>query len=75
MGLLVDGQWQDVWYDTKSNRGRFERKASQFRNWVTPDGVAGTRAVRGFIELPVIDVSWTEECRQHHVQGFVEEWQ
>ena len=48
MGLLVDGQWQDVWYDTKSNRGRFERKASQFRNWVTPDGAAGTTGHGGF---------------------------
>ncbi|MEM7171568.1 MAG: glutathione S-transferase family protein [Pseudomonadota bacterium] len=48
MGLLVDGQWQDQWYDTKSTRGHFERKASQFRNWVTPDGQAGPSGEGGF---------------------------
>ena len=35
MGMLVDGEWRDVWYDTASTGGRFERKASSFRNWVT----------------------------------------
>ena len=25
MGLLVDGKWQDKWYDTKSTGGRFKR--------------------------------------------------
>jgi len=48
MGLLVDGQWQDQWYDTKSTGGKFVRKASQFRNWITPDGAAGTTGVSGF---------------------------
>ncbi len=32
MGLLVDGQWQDSWYDTKSQGGRFKRQDSAFRN-------------------------------------------
>jgi glutathionyl-hydroquinone reductase len=48
MGMLVDGVWQDVWYDTASTGGRFERKASAFRNWVTPDGAAGPTGVGGF---------------------------
>lgn len=34
MGLLVDGKWQDKWYDTDSTGGRFERSAAQFRNFV-----------------------------------------
>ncbi len=34
MGLLVDGQWQDRWYDTKSQGGRFVRDESRFRNWI-----------------------------------------
>jgi putative glutathione S-transferase len=34
MGLLVDGQWQDEWYDTKSTGGDFIRKDSQFRHWI-----------------------------------------
>jgi len=48
MGLLVDGQWQDKWYDTDSTGGRFERSAAQFRNWVTADGSAGADGVGGF---------------------------
>src|SRR6185312_4700575 len=48
MGLLVDGKWQDRWYDTESTGGRFERSASQFRNWVTPDGSAGPSGQGGF---------------------------
>jgi len=38
MGLLIDGVWQDRWYDTKSTGGRFERQQSRYRNWVTADG-------------------------------------
>ena len=32
MGMLVDGQWQDVWYDTKKSAGRFVREDAAFRN-------------------------------------------
>jgi len=38
MGLLVDGQWQDEWYDTKATGGRFVRKESSFRDHVRADG-------------------------------------
>jgi glutathionyl-hydroquinone reductase len=38
MGLLVDGVWHDEWYDTSSTGGRFVRKDSAFRRWVTPTG-------------------------------------
>jgi len=48
MGLLVDGQWQNEWYDTKSTGGRFERKAPSFRNWITKDGSAGPSGIGGF---------------------------
>ncbi|EKF73406.1 glutathione S-transferase domain-containing protein [Alcanivorax hongdengensis A-11-3] len=48
MGLLVDGQWQDKWYDTKSTGGRFQRSQSQFRNWVTAEGNAGPEGQAGF---------------------------
>ncbi|MFC3695040.1 glutathione S-transferase family protein [Chenggangzhangella methanolivorans] len=48
MGLLVDGKWQDKWYDTSKSGGRFERQASQFRNWVTSDGAAGLSGEAGF---------------------------
>lgn len=38
MGLLVDGQWRDQWYDTKASGGRFVRKDSAFRHWVRRNG-------------------------------------
>lgn len=48
MGRLVDGEWQDVWYDTRATRGRFERSQAQFRNWITADGSAGPSGTGGF---------------------------
>jgi putative glutathione S-transferase len=48
MGLLVDGQWQDKWYDTKSNDGAFKRESAQFRHWITADGSAGPTGQSGF---------------------------
>jgi len=44
MGLLVEGKWQDKWYDTKSTGGRFVRRGSQFRDWITADGSSGFKA-------------------------------
>lgn len=48
MGLLVNGQWQDKWYDTASTGGRFVRRDAAFRNWITPDGGAGPSGTGGF---------------------------
>ncbi|WP_395018271.1 glutathione S-transferase family protein [Dongia sp.] len=48
MGLLVDGVWQDKWYDTDSQKGRFVRAESRFRNWVTADGSPGPSGEGGF---------------------------
>ena len=48
MGQLVDGEWHDVWYDTKSTGGAFKRTTAKFRNWITPDGKAGPSGVGGF---------------------------
>jgi putative glutathione S-transferase len=52
MGLLVNGVWQDRWYDTKKTGGRFVRSQSQFRNWITPDGSAGPTGKAGFRAEP-----------------------
>ncbi|MEM7136339.1 MAG: glutathione S-transferase family protein [Myxococcota bacterium] len=38
MGKLIEGQWRDVWYDTKATGGKFVRADAKFRNWITPDG-------------------------------------
>lgn len=48
MGLLVDGKWEDKWYDTKKSGGRFERTVPQFRNWITADGSPGPTGQGGF---------------------------
>lgn len=48
MGLLVDGKWHDQWYDTSSTGGRFIRKDSAYRNWITPDGAPGPSGTGGF---------------------------
>ena len=48
MGLLVDGKWQDQWYDTGKTGGKFEREAARFRNWVTADGSVGPAGEGGF---------------------------
>ncbi|MGU7783278.1 glutathione S-transferase family protein [Burkholderia sp. PU8-34] len=52
MGLLVNGIWQDRWYDTASTGGRFVRKDAAFRNWVTTDGSAGPSGAAGFKAEP-----------------------
>ncbi|WP_297772333.1 glutathione S-transferase family protein [uncultured Roseovarius sp.] len=48
MGQLVNGKWEDTWYDTKSTGGKFVRSTAKFRNWITPDGTAGPSGDGGF---------------------------
>ncbi|MEE4301697.1 MAG: glutathione S-transferase family protein, partial [Pseudomonadales bacterium] len=43
MGMLVDGVWHDVWYDTKKSGGRFVRSDSQFRDVVGPEDARSGR--------------------------------
>ena len=38
MGQLVNGVWQDVWYDTKKTGGKFVRSESAFRNRIGDPG-------------------------------------
>ncbi|MGB3538646.1 MAG: glutathione S-transferase family protein [Mesorhizobium sp.] len=52
MGLLVEGKWQDRWYDTKSTGGKFERSQAQWRDWITPDGKPAPGRSRGFKAEP-----------------------
>lgn len=52
MGLLINGQWHDQWYDTKNDNGEFVREHAGFRNWVTPDGEAGPSGEAGFKAEP-----------------------
>ncbi|NKX45216.1 glutathione S-transferase family protein [Roseicyclus persicicus] len=49
MGLLIDGEWHDRWYEPdEMSNGAFKRAESQFRNWITPDGSAGPTGEGGF---------------------------
>jgi putative glutathione S-transferase len=52
MGLLVDGVWQDQWYDTQSTHGRFVRNEAVFRDWITADGGKGPSGEGGFQAEP-----------------------
>ena len=52
MGLLVDGVWQDQWYDTKSTGGKFERQDAKWRDWVTADGQPAPGRTRRFKAEP-----------------------
>ncbi len=47
MGLLVDGNWQDKWYDTDSTGGEFKRQEQAFRDWLSADGTAGPGGANG----------------------------
>ncbi len=51
MGLLVDGTWQDKWYETGKS-GKFERSQSQFRDFVTADGAPAPGRTRAFKAEP-----------------------
>ncbi|KGM87626.1 putative glutathione S-transferase [Roseovarius mucosus DSM 17069] len=48
MGQLVNGKWQDTWYDTSSTGGKFVRSTAKFRSWITSDGSAGPSGDGGF---------------------------
>ncbi|MFD2165876.1 glutathione S-transferase family protein [Thalassotalea euphylliae] len=48
--MLVKGVWKENWQpvQSKDEQGRFIRQSSSFRNWITPDGSAGSTGVGGF---------------------------
>jgi putative glutathione S-transferase len=51
MGLLVNGEWRDTWYETQKTSGAFERPGSTFRRWITADGSSGFPAAAGRYHL------------------------
>ncbi|KDM92553.1 glutathione S-transferase family protein [Photobacterium galatheae] len=48
MGKLIQGVWHDVWYETKSQNGKFVREDAGFRHWLTADGTSGPEGQQGF---------------------------
>lgn len=53
MGLLVNGHWQDKWYDTKTSKGKFVRQDSMFRDSISAGEKAKFPAVSGRYHLYV----------------------
>ncbi len=53
MGLLVDGQWQDVWYDTSKTSGEFKREPTQFHSSISKEPKARFPAEKGRYHLYV----------------------
>ena len=48
MGQLIDGAWQTDIQLAHTKDGAFERPASRFRHWITPDGGPGPDGSEGF---------------------------
>jgi putative glutathione S-transferase len=47
MGLMINGVWQE--HDPEASKdGHFERRDTDFRNWITPDGRPGPTGQDGF---------------------------
>lgn len=53
MGLLVDGQWHDVWYDTSKSGGAFKREPTQFHTAISSEPNARFPAEKGRYHLYV----------------------
>ncbi|PWY56806.1 glutathione-dependent reductase [Legionella qingyii] len=53
MGLLVDGQWHDVWYDTSKTGGAFKREPTQFHSAISHEPNARFPAEKGRYHLYV----------------------
>jgi len=53
MGLLIDGQWKDQWYDTSKTDGSFKREMSQYNNAISNEPNAQFPAQAGRYHLYV----------------------
>lgn len=53
MGLLVNGHWEDQWYDTKKSEGKFVRQDSMFRDTIEASADAKFPAESGRYHLYV----------------------
>jgi putative glutathione S-transferase len=52
MGFFLDGVWHDKWHDTGNTKGRFQREATRFHNYITADGTPGPTGDGGFPAEP-----------------------
>lgn len=51
MGKLVNGEWHDVWYDTKASNGKFVREDAGFRDWISDEADAKYKPESGRYHL------------------------
>jgi putative glutathione S-transferase len=52
VGRLIDGKWTADQLLGSSKDGRYERKPTTYRNWITPDGAPGPTGEGGFKAEP-----------------------
>ena len=53
MGLLIEGQWRDNWYETSNTGGTFKRESAHFRNEISKEKNAPFPAEKGRYHLYV----------------------
>ncbi|KTD66645.1 S-transferase [Legionella santicrucis] len=53
MGLMIDGHWHDVWYDTSKTGGKFKREPAQFHFTISNESNARFPAEKGRYHLYV----------------------
>ncbi|MCI4679249.1 glutathione S-transferase family protein [Rhodoblastus acidophilus] len=46
MGMMVEGVWRDIWYDTAATGGAFQRPATQFHGRISAEGPFAPQAGR-----------------------------
>jgi putative glutathione S-transferase len=52
LGLLIDGKWSQEASDARNEQGRYKRRDSVFRNWITANGAPGPSGAGGFVAAP-----------------------
>ena len=59
MGMIIDGVWQADGNAQQITNGRYIRRDSQFRDWVTADGSSGFKAESGRYHLYIaVNCPW-----------------
>lgn len=64
MGMIIDGVWQADGNAQQITNGRYIRRDSQFRDWVTADGSSGFKAESGRYHLYIaVNCPWAHRTR------------
>ena len=64
MGMLIDGSWHADGNAQQVSNGRYIRRDSQFRDWITADGSSGFKAEPGRYHLYIaVNCPWAHRTR------------